>query len=103
MNHSDPLAESLRESAVGADREMTGALVAAAYAEHDPDAQLAGIAVSAVAAGTDPEDILRACDAARLEIRTRAGSAQGYDDQAEDRVLDVMDRLTEWCHPDCRI
>ncbi|MEV6647447.1 hypothetical protein [Amycolatopsis sp. NPDC051371] len=82
---------------------MTAALVAAAYDEHDPHTRLVGIATSAIAAGTDREAIVRACDAARLEIRTRAGSARDYDDPAEDHVLDLMDRLTGWCHPEYRI
>lgn len=103
VNDKDPLADPLRESAVGADHKMTSALVAAAYAEHDPDTRLADVATSAVAAGTDRESVLRACEAARLEIRTRAGSTRDYDDPAEDHVLDVMDRLTGWCHPDYRI
>jgi hypothetical protein len=103
VNDEDPLAEPLRRSALGADREMTASLVTAAYADHDPDTQLAEIVESAVAAGTDRADILRACEAARSEIRTRAGSARDYDDPAEDHVLGLMDLLTGWCHPSSRI
>lgn len=82
---------------------MTLALVAAAHADGDPHPQLVGIATSALAAGAVREAVLRACGAARLEIRTTAGRARDYDDPAEDHVLDLMDRLTGWCHPDHRI
>lgn len=103
VNNEDPVAEPLRKAALGADRAMTLALVAAAYAEGDPHPQLVGIATSALAAGIDREAILRACGAARLEIRTTAGRARDYEDPAEDHVLDLMDRLTGWCHPDSRM
>ncbi|WP_033263589.1 hypothetical protein [Amycolatopsis vancoresmycina] len=98
----DRLAEVLRIASRGADPGLTTGLVDAAHADPEGTA-LGDVAKSALAAGVEREDILRACEAARLEIRTAAGSSREYDDPAEDRVLDLMDRLSGWCHPSSRL
>ena len=37
----------------------------------------------------------------RLLVRVRAGN--GFRGSAEEALLDVMDALTDWCHPDARL
>jgi hypothetical protein len=95
----DELAAVLRKASRGADPGLSGDLARAARADQ-ADAALVAVVTSALRAGTHREDVLKACDAARLVIRTRSDD---QDDQAEDRVLEVMDRLTGWCHPDARL
>ncbi|WP_141691781.1 hypothetical protein [Nocardia brasiliensis] len=94
----DALAEPLRHASHGADPRLAGDLVVAASGGR-PSAELAVIAEAALASGIDLGEVIRACAAARLRIRTRAGAVQNYDDPAEDYVLDLLDRLTGWCGP----
>ena len=98
----DELAAVLREASRGADPGLTGELVEAAR-EDPAGAALAAVVTSALQAGRHREDVLKACDAARLIIRTQAGGDRNHDDPAEDHVSDVMDRLVGWCHPDARL
>jgi hypothetical protein len=99
---ADELADVLREASRGADPGLTAELVAAACDEQ-ADAALEAVVISAQQTGTHREDLLEACNAARLVIRTQAGSDRNDDVPAEDHVLDVMDRLTGWCHPNARL
>jgi hypothetical protein len=96
------LADVLREASRGADPGLTGELVEAACGDQ-ADAALEAVLTSALQAGAYREDLLKACNAARLVIRMQAGSGRNYDDPAEDHVLDVLDRLTGWCHPNVRL
>lgn len=98
----DARADALREASRGADPGLTGELLEAACGDRAGEA-LEAVLGSALRAGACREDLLKACDAARLVIRTRAGGGRDHDEPAEDRLLDVMDRLTGWCHPDARL
>jgi hypothetical protein len=92
----------LRAASWGAEPRLTHGLVEAARGDQ-ADADLSTVAGAALGAGVDREDLIRACNAARLVIRTRARDGRSRDDPAEDHVLDLMDRLTGWCHPDARL
>ncbi|WP_410597249.1 hypothetical protein [Amycolatopsis sp. lyj-23] len=98
----DPLAAVLQIASRRADPGLISALVEAART-NPADTALRGVAESALAARVEREDIIRACEAARLEIRTSAGYSRQYEDPAEDHVLDLMDCLTGWCHPNDRL
>jgi hypothetical protein len=76
---------------------LTDDVVAAASGEN-PYTDLAAVATSAMEAGTEHEDVLQACSAAVLAIRTRAD-----DEIAEDHVLDLTDRLVGWCTKHARL
>ncbi|MBM7775072.1 hypothetical protein JOD54_005276 [Actinokineospora baliensis] len=102
MDEVDSLADALRAAARGAEPELTRALVGAARAE-GAHGGLEKVAKAALAAGVGRGDIIRACDAARLEIRTAAGVERDFEDIAEDHVLDLMDRLVGWCQPGARL
>jgi hypothetical protein len=83
-----------------ADPVLTRNLVTAARAD-EPGEALEQVAVAGYAAGVTPVGMVRACYAAREVIDGEA--PEGTEDPAEDAVLDLMDRLTGWCHPDARL
>ncbi|MEV6896260.1 hypothetical protein [Amycolatopsis sp. NPDC051372] len=59
------------------------------------------IAIKAVAAGTDREDIVRACYAVLADLEEETGDA--YEDPSGERVLELMDALTGFCGSHYRI
>jgi hypothetical protein len=87
-------------SAEEADPELVRAVVAAARAEV-PAVALEELATTGFDRGVTPANLMRACYGARDAID--AGAPKGTDDPAEDEVLDLMDRLTGWCHPSSRL
>lgn len=97
---NNSLADVSSEALRGADLSLIGELVAAARTDQ-AHAALEAASISALQAGTPREDLLKACDAARLVLRAQADG--DLDVPSEDRVMDLMDRLTGWCHPDAHL
>jgi hypothetical protein len=60
-----------------------------------PESALEAVVVAAFEAGVTPVGMMRACYAAQDLIDDG--------DRAEDAVIDLMDRLAGWCHPDAHL
>ncbi|MFI5607170.1 hypothetical protein [Amycolatopsis sp. NPDC051903] len=99
MTETDPPDNRYREPARGADPELAAAVLAAT--RRGDANELEEVATTAVAAGTDRDDVLRTCYAALAELEVETGEAD--EDPAGERVLEIMDRLTGWCAPQARI
>lgn len=76
----------------GVNMTTADAQIRSAWASPDPRA-LDAAAETLAAAGVDEASILDALDRLLSVVR-----AAGADDETEERIMGVMDRLTGWCH-----
>jgi hypothetical protein len=65
----------------------------------DPTRALRALVVEFAEEGRRKVEIYELLEQFLLDLRTR----EDYREADEDTVLDVMDALTGWCHPDARL
>jgi hypothetical protein len=65
----------------------------------DPTRVLRAFVLELAAEGRRKVDIYALLEQFLLDLRAR----EDHRESDEDAVLDVMDALTEWCHPDARL
>jgi hypothetical protein len=65
----------------------------------DPNRALRALILELAAEGCRKADIYALLEQTLLDLRSR----EDHREADEDAVLDALDSLTEWCHPDARL